>query len=283
MSGRTLIALAATAAVAAADRTRYLLSTNWKYEVANAAPPTCANPNTTFPVIQDGRQCTGLTNIPYAASMQSCIDSCCADTSCGVWQWCPAGNGCAGGAAANSCWTGAFSPEKCQAGEGWISRARTAMPSPAPAPTPGSSCTQTWCQPGTADGTWRTLSLPHDGVVEGNYSQTANGGQGFLPGVLGWYRKHFTADASLKSAVLYLDFDGAQSTSLVYLNGYELGNYSYGYTGFRFQLNNSIINWGGDNVIAVQVDSRVTDGWWYDGGGGCSLQGCTGCTCCAIV
>lgn len=35
-------------------------------------------------------------------------------------------------------------------------------------------CTDARCLPGTDDSSWRSLSVPHDFVVEGNYSQSAD-------------------------------------------------------------------------------------------------------------
>ena len=65
---------------------------------------------------------------------------------------------------------------------------------------------------------------------------------------------------------MYLDFDGIQTKSEVYLNGHLLGTWGYGYTGSRYFLNSSVLKLGGDNLLAVKVDCTEPDGWWYDGG-----------------
>ena len=43
------------------------------------------------------------------------------------------------------------------------------------------------------DAGWRTLDLPHDWSIEGQYDEANPGGiaMGFLPGGIGWYRKTF--------------------------------------------------------------------------------------------
>ena len=78
-----LYALVSTAFLAAvsAQRTTYLLDVDFKYQNAAAAPPTCPNPNTTFPIVMDNKQCMGL-NQQSASSLEECIDSCCADDQC---------------------------------------------------------------------------------------------------------------------------------------------------------------------------------------------------------
>src|SRR5260370_3083004 len=45
--------------------------------------------------------------------------------------------------------------------------------------------------PAFADASWRTLDLPHDWSIEGEFSEQnpAGVGGGALPGGVGWYRK----------------------------------------------------------------------------------------------
>src|SRR5450432_2848677 len=44
------------------------------------------------------------------------------------------------------------------------------------------------------DSQWRTLNLPHDWSIEGEFKKDAatTGYGGYLPAGIGWYRKHFT-------------------------------------------------------------------------------------------
>ncbi|MDR3742231.1 MAG: hypothetical protein P4L40_24710 [Terracidiphilus sp.] len=140
---------------------------------------------------------------------------------------------------------------------GWQSRGRNAT-----APNPNVTCSNPGCSPATNDAGWRTLDLPHDFVVEGNFSSEADPPHGFLPFGVAWYRKHITFPANAQGAPLWIDFQAIQTTSTVYFNGKLLGYHGYGYTNSRYFLNASQINWGGDNLLAVFVDATAPDSWW---------------------
>lgn len=264
---RALAAALTGAAGALAARSTFNLNPNWRFQLqGNGPPPKCADPNATFPIVEDGQQCTGLTQVLYAQDLEACIDACCGDSSCGVYQFCPDANGCSGGGAALSCWTGPLTT--CQKGSGWVSRARHVTPTPTPAP--GALCTDPRCQTSTDDSSWRLLDLPHDFVVEGNYSKSADMSHGYLPYGVGWYRKHFTLDTTPRpppsTHALWLDLDGVQTASTVWLNNVTLGMHASGYTGQRYWVPVDALNWGGDNLLAVEADATNPDGWWYDGG-----------------
>ena len=111
--------------------------------------------------------------------------------------------------------------------------------------------------PATDDENWRALSLPHDFVVEGNFSKDAVMSSGYLPYGVGWYRRHFALASSLEGSVFYLDLEGVQTSSMVYLNGALLGLWGYGYTPQRYFLGPGQLLFGGaDNVLAIQVDGE---------------------------
>src|SRR5262249_28294288 len=110
------------------------------------------------------------------------------------------------------------------------------------------------------------VHLPHDFVVEGSFTPSANASHGSLPTGAGWYRRTFSLPASDKGKRLWLDFDGVYRNSHVWLNGRLLGNYKSGYTGFRYDIT-EIANYGGKNVLVVRADARAQEGWWYEGGG----------------
>ena len=65
---------------------------------------------------------------------------------------------------------------------------------------------------------------------------------------------------------MWIDFDGVFRDSIVYLNGKELGRHKSGYTPFRFDISQAA-NFAGENILAVHVDPRHYEGWWYKGGG----------------
>jgi len=68
------------------------------------------------------------------------------------------------------------------------------------------------------------------------------------------YRRHFRPPAGLRGRRIFVDFAGVMTASTVSLNGQKLGEYRGGYTPFSFELTGHL-NWQGDNVLAVEVDS----------------------------
>jgi beta-galactosidase len=119
------------------------------------------------------------------------------------------------------------------------------------------------------DQRWRSLSLPHDWSIEGEFNKDnpATVGGGALPGGIGWYRKQFTVPAGSKGKFVAIDFDGVYKNSEVWINGHFLGKRPNGYIAFRYDLSR-FLNYGGQNTIAVRVDnSKQPNARWYSGSG----------------
>ena len=108
-----------------------------------------------------------------------------------------------------------------------------------------------WSAAGADDSAWRSLHLPHDWSIEGEFSPTnpatVNGGA--LPGGIGWYRKHFPTPSSERVAV---EFDGIYMDSHVWVNGQEAGGRPYGYSSFSLDITPYLNPAGQDNVIAAR-------------------------------
>ena len=68
------------------------------------------------------------------------------------------------------------------------------------------------------------------------------------------YRRHFRIPAGLTGRRVFVDFGGVMTAATVTINGQKLGEHRGGYTPFSFELTPHI-NWRGDNVLAVEVDS----------------------------
>ncbi len=68
------------------------------------------------------------------------------------------------------------------------------------------------------------------------------------------YRKHFRLPKELRNQRVFIDFGGVMTAAKVYLNGQSVGENRGGYNDFSFELTGKI-NWSGDNVLAVEVDS----------------------------
>lgn len=120
-----------------------------------------------------------------------------------------------------------------------------------------------------SDRHWRSLNLPHDWAIEGDFSPSnpSGAGGGALPGGIGWYRKHFSVNPKEKYDRFTITFDGVYMNSTVYINGHKLGTRPYGYSTFEYDLT-PYINKKGDNVIAVKVDnSDQPNSRWYSGCG----------------
>ena len=114
------------------------------------------------------------------------------------------------------------------------------------------------------DSKWRKLDLPHDWSVEGQLSPSLASCTGYLPGGIGWYRKHF--QVTDKAARHYIYFEGAYNRSEVYLNGHLLGKRPNGYISFMYDMTPYLKE--GNNVLAVRIDhSRYADSRWYTGSG----------------
>jgi beta-galactosidase len=119
------------------------------------------------------------------------------------------------------------------------------------------------------DSQWRTLNLPHDWSIEGEFSEKnpATPGGGALPGGIGWYRKSFEISKSDSGKCIFIEFDGIYRNSEVWINGNYLGKRPYGYISFRYDLT-PFIKFDKTNVIAVKVDnSKQPNSRWYSGSG----------------
>ena len=68
------------------------------------------------------------------------------------------------------------------------------------------------------------------------------------------YRRRFKLPAEAEGKRVFVDFEGVMTASTVWINGTRLGEYKGGYTPFSFELTPHI-DFDGDNVLAVEVDS----------------------------
>jgi hypothetical protein len=119
------------------------------------------------------------------------------------------------------------------------------------------------------DSRWQHVRLPHDWGVTQPMSPDCGSCQGYLPGGIGWYRRHLTVNSSdlADGRRLYIYFEGVYNRSSVYLNGQLLGYRPSGFASFLYDLTPHL-RAGEDNVLAVRVDhSRQNDSRWYTGSG----------------
>ena len=122
--------------------------------------------------------------------------------------------------------------------------------------------------PAFRDSSWRPVNLPHDWSIEGPFSAEYGSGNGYAPGGLGWYRKHFRLDPGHKGKSVAAEFDGVYAYAEVWINGHFVGGRPYGYSSFECRLTPYLRFGGEDNVLAVRVDhTRYADSRWYTGSG----------------
>ncbi len=113
---------------------------------------------------------------------------------------------------------------------------------------------------------WRTLNIPHDFVVEGDFDPKGDRSHGFRPGNVGWYEKTFSLPKSDQDREIWLDFEGVYRNSAVWVNGHLLGHHESGYTPAHYEIT-GVAHFGGDNTVLVRADGMSYEGWWYEGGG----------------
>jgi beta-galactosidase len=135
-------------------------------------------------------------------------------------------------------------------------------------------------KPEFTDTAWRSLDLPHDWMIEGppgkdpslmegpfDPNSPGGGGNGWLNGGVGWYRKSFTVPAADKGKHIAIDFDGIYMLSHVWINGHDLGVHPYGYTSFEYDLT-PFLKFGDEkNVIAVRAEVIQPCSRFYSGAG----------------
>ena len=68
------------------------------------------------------------------------------------------------------------------------------------------------------------------------------------------YRRRIKLPPEARGKRVFVDFEGVMTAATVWINGVRLGEYKGGYTPFFFDLT-SHVNFDGDNMLAVDVDS----------------------------
>lgn len=114
------------------------------------------------------------------------------------------------------------------------------------------------------DKDWQRVELPHDWSIKLPMDSTLAAATGFLPGGMGWYRKHFKIKDS--SHKYYVYFEGIYNRSEVFVNGHRVGGRPNGYISTLYDITPYLEK--GENVMAVKVDhTRQADSRWYTGSG----------------
>ena len=112
---------------------------------------------------------------------------------------------------------------------------------------------------------WRIVSVPHDRMAEDTPSEGIDATPGCRKRGAGWYKKRFYLPVEeIESA--RLSFDGVRGKCEVFVNGTLAARNMEGYAPFSAEVGDLLLS-EAENEIAVFVDSRRHEGWWYEGAG----------------
>jgi len=101
---------------------------------------------------------------------------------------------------------------------------------------------------GFDDASWPEVTLPHTwNAIDGQ-----QGGNAYYRGV-GWYRRHVTVDAAHAGRPIFLELDGANLVTEVFVDGLSVGVHRGGFARFRFDVTAYLEP--GDHVLALRVDN----------------------------
>jgi beta-galactosidase len=103
--------------------------------------------------------------------------------------------------------------------------------------------------PGHDDSNWEKITLPHANVHLPWHSFEERDFQ-----YVSAYRRHFRASPEWRGKRVFVDFQGAMTAATVTVNGHRFEEYKGGYTPFSLEITPHL-NYGADNVLAVELDS----------------------------
>ncbi|MGC4053406.1 MAG: PmoA family protein [Paludibaculum sp.] len=105
-------------------------------------------------------------------------------------------------------------------------------------------------QPTYDDSTWSLIRLPHTW----NQHDGSDEQPGYFRGI-GWYRKHFVLESTLRGQCVFLEFEGANQVMELWINGAYLGKHEGGYTSFEFDITPHVQFGAAANVLTAKVDN----------------------------
>lgn len=118
------------------------------------------------------------------------------------------------------------------------------------------------------DSAWIVVDLPHDYKLSGKYSPDNSLSGGYLDSENGWYRKTFSLDEKYKGKQILICFEGTAVRAEFYINGSLVSRSFSAYTETLIDISD-YVNFGrlASNVVAVHIDGKASEGWWYEGAG----------------
>lgn len=111
---------------------------------------------------------------------------------------------------------------------------------------------------------WQTVYLPHDWLTMQPVDPEEDATGGCKRRGTAWYKRTFLVPGgALEEATL--TFDGVAGQCVVFVNGTVACRNFSGYNRFSCKIADYLTE--GENEIAVYVDARRWEGWWYEGAG----------------
>ncbi len=108
-----------------------------------------------------------------------------------------------------------------------------------------------FAEPAFDDSHWASITLPHTW----NAFDGQDGGHNYVRGD-GWYRTTFATDQAWAGRRVFIQFDGANRVTEIWLNGRRVGDHRGGFARFRFDLTD-LLQSSETNVLAVRVNNET--------------------------
>lgn len=110
------------------------------------------------------------------------------------------------------------------------------------------------------DSAWEKITLPHTWNSVDGVDGAAGAGEereGYYRGLGGYRKTAYFSQSEYEGKSVFIEFEGANTVTELYVNGCFAGRHEGGYSAFRFDITR-IIRLDGENVFAVRVDNAPT-------------------------
>jgi len=114
--------------------------------------------------------------------------------------------------------------------------------------------------------TWKRVDVPHDYIIGQAPDEAQNNALGYFRYGNAWYRKHFSLRQEDEGRRVTLLFEGVGVHSTIYVNGCRMLHNHCGYNTFEVDISD-VARFGGENVVALYIETQEHEGWWYEGAG----------------
>ena len=116
------------------------------------------------------------------------------------------------------------------------------------------------------DKDFKDVNLPHDWAIEQPMRPEDCMYQAYRRRGWGYYRKHFMAPEEWRGKHVEIQFGGVSTYSTYWINEVVYHHNLGGYNAVTLDIT-PVLMYGKENLIAVEVDAEMWEGWWYEGAG----------------